>query len=129
MEGQIYRPIGEQHRVFSTLFHPLHAILVCRRKVVQVLARQIERDELEGLGIIPRIEHQLGSVPQEIGVWRLAVSLSGCDIVLRRAATASFACASVVTPVLMRNIAGTRSFSTDGSSSGRSNAAIAVSSR
>ena len=63
--------VDQQHRVLAALLDALNAVLVRRREVVEVLPRRIERDELDGLGVLAWVEHHLGAVAEQ--VQRLAV--------------------------------------------------------
>ena len=58
--------VDQQHRVLAALLHALHAVLVGRGEVVQVLPGGIELDEVHGLRVFARSERDLGAVAQQV---------------------------------------------------------------
>ena len=58
--------VDQQHRVVAALLDALHAILIGRGEVVQMLTLRLECDELHGPGVLAGTEHDPGAVAQQV---------------------------------------------------------------
>src|ERR1041385_4370098 len=117
--------VNQKNRILATLFDALDTILVGGSKIVEVWGGGADAMNCTVVVSSPGLSVTRAPSRSKSSVWRLAISLSGCDMALRSAATANPACAFVFTAGLIRLMHSMRIFSTNGSSSGRSKVAIA----